>query len=511
MALRQVKVEEGWLEGLPAWNPNFTVFRGVPFAKPPVGDLRWKAPQPAEHWEGIRKAYFDGNIPMQPDGIASQTKAMPSYDEDRAAVPVKKMSEDCLYMNIWTPAEKTDEKLPVAIWIYGGAFITGSPAGFDGEGFAKNGIITVAISYRVNIFGFLGHAALSEEAEKEIGHRTSGNYGTLDQISAIKWVKRNIGAFGGNPEKITIFGQSAGSLSVQNIVSSDVTRGDICGAIMESGAGIGLPAKRRSITLEEAEHRGQEFLNYIDVPTIDEARKISGEKMLALWKEFVDTRFKLVYFSPVIDGWILKKDVIETAKAGECHDISYMIGCCAAEHPFDTPRMDAGYEDKKRDAKFCFQDKAQEYLDMMQATDHEEYWNRVLAEPDLYDACVGWCELQNSLNRRPAYQFWFSKKVPGQDKTYHCSELAYVFKTLARDWRPYKGEDYDMADMMNGYWSNFIKTGDPNGCNLPKWNPFTEEERGVLDISEETHMMKAEMTKLGRFQTDILLGKYMDQ
>ena len=249
MALLQVKIESGIVEGIPGWNQAVGLFRGIPYAAPPVGELRFKEPQPAKPWDGVLKAYNYGNI---------------SYQERRASEGGGDLignefycvdwprSEDCLYLNVWTPANSAEEKLPVGVYLHGGGYAQGYGHlnCYDGEGFAKRGCITVTLNHRLGIFGYLAHPELTAENE----HHSSGNYGVLDIIAALKWVKRNIAAFGGDPDKITVFGQSGGGSKVMTMIASPLTKGLITGAIMQSGGG--LTRVRGELTLAEAEKKG---------------------------------------------------------------------------------------------------------------------------------------------------------------------------------------------------------------------------------------------------------------
>ncbi len=275
----QVTVEEGKIRGIHGWDPRVAVFRGIPYAAPPVGELRWRAPEPPEKWEGVRVADTYGPIACQP-----VPGSRPEEFWTREIHPTGQefeMSEDCLYLNIYTTARTGKEKLPVLIYIHGGGFKGGYPyeVEFDWEHMAKKGIVAVSIAYRLGVLGFLAHPWLSEESPDE----AKGNYGTLDQLAALKWVKRNIAAFGGDPDKITIAGQSAGAMSVQNLMTSPLAEGLIGGAIIESSVTVAFAEKAdRRHPLEGAEKLGVEFFEKAGIGSLEEARRMPARELVRL-------------------------------------------------------------------------------------------------------------------------------------------------------------------------------------------------------------------------------------
>lgn len=418
MAMLQTAVETGALEGIRCGNSAVTVFRGIPFAKPPVGQLRWREPQPAEPWSGVRKAYEWGSRPMQFDFPNPEDP----YPGD--------MSEDCLYLNIWTPANSPDEKLPVLFWINGGAFRVGSghmPT-YDGEGFAKQGVILVSINYRIGLFGFLCHKELSAESE----HGVSGNYAIFDQIAALKWCRRNISAFGGDPDRITIFGQSAGGMSVHSLVTSPLTAGDLYGAIFESGGGIlGVPDRKPRPTLADVESRVS-LRGLFGVDTIAEARNLPAEEVVEACKR--EQYIGMDVLGQVVDGYLQPRDMTAATLRGEHADIHYICSCT----------LDEG----------------------------------------MARQVISFGENQAAQNRSPAYLCRFSRRLPGDDRgASHGAELGYVFQTLQRSWRPFSGADYELSLAMSAYWANFAKNGDPNGPGLPVWLPYTANHRVQMDFN----------------------------
>lgn len=314
--------ENGPVRGLPAADPRITAFKGVPFAAPPVGALRWRAPQPAENWEGVRECYAFAPISMQ-ETPGENPQAF--YSKEWHVDPEIPMDEDCLYLNIWTPAKSAGEKLPVMVWIFGGGFQCGYPAEmeFDGERLARRGVILVSVNYRVNVFGFLAHPELAAEAHGE----PVGNYGLQDQTAGIQWVRRNIAAFGGDPENITIFGQSAGGGSVLSQMTSPLTDGLFQKAIMQSGGGLRAYSTGPFRPLEEAFDYGKKFLETLGVSSIQEARKVDARTLLEKGLAFN----AVARWQPTVDGAFLPEDPTQLILQGKHHDIPYMAGNTGAD------------------------------------------------------------------------------------------------------------------------------------------------------------------------------------
>lgn len=423
-----VKTKQGMIAGVESEDGLTMIFRGVPYAQPPTGELRFKRPQEHEPWEGVRCCDTFGAACPQAD-----LRGMPLYGKEFYDGTTTVFSEDCLYLNIWTPADCTSEsKLPVLFWIHGGAFMHGNghEKEFDGESFAKKGVILVTINYRVNAFGFFVHP----ELEKENDEGVSGNYGILDQIFALDWVRQNIGAFGGDPDKITIFGQSAGCMSVQAVISSALSKGMMRGAIMQSGGGIG--ALGETAAKERALETSAKLMEQLNVKTVSELRKVPAEQ---LRDAAYAVKGEDLGWAPHIDGWLLTDTVNTLAESGKIHDIAYMIG----------------------------------------STENDISGRELLVESG-----TRWCENLQKLGRKPAYMYFFDRKLPGDDAgAFHSSELWYVFGTLDRCWRPWEERDRKLAEVMSGYWANFAKTGDPNGDGLPEWKPYTSENPDIIELN----------------------------
>lgn len=418
-----VTTKQGAVKGFCSEDKQTVIFRGVPYAQPPVGELRFRRPQEHEPWEGVRDCTRFSAVCPQADlrGMALYGKEF--YDGEEVV-----MNEDCLYLNIWTPAGSTEKSsLPVLFWIHGGAFMHGhgSEKEFDGEGFAKKGVILVTINYRVNAFGFFAHPDL--EAENAEG--VSGNYGILDQIFALRWVRENIAAFGGDPEKVTIFGQSAGCMSVQTIISSPLSAGMMRGAVLQSGGGI--RALHETPKKEQLWETSKKLMEHLNVSSVEELRRVPAEKVR---DAAYATGGPGLGWTPHVDGFLLSASTDELAQAGKIHDIKYMIGSTSGDIGGSKLLQEAG-------ARFC--------------------------------------ENQLKLGRAPAYLYFFDRALPGDDSgAFHSSELWYVFETLPRCWRPWEEHDYELSRIMSTYWANFAKTGDPNGELLPRWEPYTTEDPG---------------------------------
>ena len=482
MALLTATVESGTLRGMHAGNDRISVFRGIPFAAPPVGELRWKEPQPPQKWEGVREAYTFSDICLQEQSAPGSFYQKEFYE---VSFP---MSEDCLYLNIWTPAESDQERLPVAFYIHGGGFSAGMARNksYDGEAFAKRGVILVTINYRVGIYGFLAHPELTRENP----HHSSGNYGFLDQIAALKWVRRNITAFGGDPDRITIFGQSAGGGSVQLLCGSPLTKGDIQRAIIQSSMILGPLHGPINRTLAEAEEYGQAFLEAIGTPTVAEARNLTGEELLDRYVKWKKGRFGL-FFKPVVDGYAVEDDMLNQVLKDKHHRISYMVGCTldeivdkpegmgpAGEHPPAHTSYEKILENMGPYSEFYFDISKEERKDIGEL-------------PASYiNGCCAWSELQDRQGRTPVYQYLFTHTPPGDDHpgSFHSAEHPYVFQTLFRIWRPYTGEDMDLSNLCCAYWTNFIKTGNPNGEGLPQWEPYTQAHPQVMELKPQAAM-----------------------
>jgi para-nitrobenzyl esterase len=472
LALHTAKTEFGIIEGLPAGNPSITVFKGIPFAAPPVGKLRWKPPEVPKPWDSVLKAYKFSNL--CPQQLNSEGKL-----KSETPPPFEELNEDCLYLNIWTPAETTDDKLPVLFWIHGGANVHGHghSVQFDGEGFAKRGVILVTFNWRVNIFGWLVHKELSKEAKNNI----SGNYALLDQAAALVWVKNNINAFGGNPECITVAGESAGASSTQLMSMTPLTKGLFKSAIMQSGGSFDLFASKMVLTLEEAE-KFVDINRAMGVSSIEEARQLDAMEIIRRINRAEAAGAYLPL--PVSDGHVLPGTMAEIALENRYHKINYMIGYTADETGmYDMPFDREGFI---RDQREEYGGYAEEYLkccDFLQDDNEMKAHLKVRSAELLKTGALVWAELLEEQGNKPAWVYCFSRRLPGDDAgAYHSSELWYLFQTLNRNWRPFIGADYELSGLMADYWSNFVKTGNPNGQNHPEWSPHTTASPLTMDL-----------------------------
>ncbi len=503
MALLRVKTESGVVLGLPAGNQAISVFKGIPYAAPPVGELRWRAPQPVEPWEGEKEAYAYQfvNMHKRPKKGSFYAKEFAPYEFP--------MSEDCLYLNIWTPAEKADEKLPVAMWFHGGDSHAAKQA-FDGEAFAKRGVIMITVGFRTGIFGSLSHKELSLESERETGHYTSGNYSLLDQVAAVKWVRRNIAAFGGDPDKITVFGQSAGGTATQRLSSTPLLKGELFGAIMQSAGGLDIRYMSNVATLEEAEAYGESLFKENGIASVAEARALDAETVMNLGAS--GPEIGMSYLNMKADGYSLLYTPEETALKNLHQDIHYMIGCTKHEgFAYDGPKTTL--EAFKKKSAAMFGDKADGYVEAA-CVDSDAYANLIIKNENgdvKLATCMSWVELQNDLKRPAPYVYIFTKEAPGGQGVgaFHSGEHAYVFQTMFRMPRDYDGSDYDLSNTMCDYWTNFCKTGDPNGEGLPKWTP-TEDMRNdpwMMELGLRVGMVRPPETPVSKFIKEYVYNK----
>lgn len=483
--LRKVQVESGWVEGLPAADPRITSFKGIPYAAPPVEENRWRAPQPAKPWEGVYPAYKFGPIAMQrvpgadPDNI---------YSREWNVDPSIQMDEDCLMLNVWTPARQSEEKLPVFVWYFGGGLREGNTAEmeFDGERLARRGIVVVTVNYRLNVFGFLCHPEITAECPE-----FPGNFGYLDQRFATLWVKRNIAAFGGDPENITIGGQSAGGGSVMAQVASPLNRGLFQKAIVDSGVEM-MPYPPSmfgpALSLAEGEAYGVAFFEELGVKTLAEARQIDA---FTLRDKMAVSRQR---FGVVTDGNLITGPSNELFLRNEVNLVPMMFGHTASEFP-SAPKTStvAEFEDY---ANKTFGEDAAEFLQLCSSRDgaisemlhkskaqHMEFSIRTFGE---MKARTG--------DKTPFYYWTFEPEMPGWDApgAFHSSDLWFFFETLAKCWRPFKGKHYDLSRLMCNYWANFIRSGDPNGADadgaeMPVWRPYTSQEPWRMWFEDTAH------------------------
>jgi len=431
-------IEGGKIQGVETTAKGVYVYKGIPFAAPPVGDLRWKEPQPVIPWEGVKVADTFSAGAMQAKHDSTNPWTSEFYWED------PEFSEDCLYLNVYTKAPgKPDAKLPVAMWIHGGAYTGGwgfEPE-FDGKVWGEKGVVLVTINYRLGIFGFLNHPLLAAESP----HGVSGNYGIMDQIAALKWVHDNIAAFGGDPDNITILGQSAGAGSVKTLVSSPLTEGLISKAIIQSGGGVNgriAPAPEVSPMVMQGE-AWKKVLDWAGYDTLEKMRAASTDDIFTLISRYTAETGEraMVATRPVEDGYVSTESFDAAALGGRIKDIPYMIGFTKDDMGNSGPAVN----------KFC--------------------------------------ELRYAAGK-PVYAYQFAHELPDDEAgshdmkgAFHSSELWFMFKSLDRSDRPFTKADWELAEHVVTCWTNFVKTGDP-GEGWKAWTP-EKPEYMVFDLSPD--------------------------
>jgi para-nitrobenzyl esterase len=469
----QATVTGGVIEGVVSADDKVRTFKGIPFAAPPIGDFRWREPQPVVPWTGVRQA--EGYGPRAMQGFIYSD--MVFHD----AGP----SEDCLYLNLWRP-EHVQGKLPVMVWIHGGGYAAGSSSEprQDGGNLCKKGVIVVSMNYRLGVFGFMVHPDL----DRESGHG-SGNYGFLDQIAALKWVKANIATFGGDPDNVTIFGESAGSGSVCTLVASPLARGLFNKAIGESGAC--LAPNFRLVSHAQAEATCAAFAGEVGRSSIAELRAVSAQDLLRAQLKHDDDEFQ-----PNIDGYVVPSSGLDIYKAGSQAHVPLMAGWNRDEgapgsYFGNKPQTVANYASL---AKAKFGASADEFLKVYSAgTDAEARRAAADFQGDEFIAygTWKWMELHRQTGGSPVYRYKFEQTLPlsadaapGTEPTAnHSWEIEYVFRTITWKKLPWRPEDHQVSGLMASYWTNFARTGNPNGEGLPAW-----PEYGASDGFQVMHL-----------------------
>lgn len=453
-----IKTALGLVRGISA--DGLTVYRGIPFAAPPVGDLRWKSPQTAASWDGVRQA--DKFAPKPIQGAAN--------DPD--------VSEDCLYLNVWTPAKSADERVPVLVWIYGGGFGGGSTSDptHNGEHLARKGVVLVSIAYRVGSLGFLAHPELSAESP----HKVSGNYGLLDMIAGLRWIKENIAAFGGDPGKVTIFGESAGGIAVSMLCASPEAKGLFHGAISQSGGSFG-PSRPTTYPgenmrrLPDAERSGEEYAKAAGVSSIAELRKLTPDKLPGGrgW--------------PIVDGRVIPDDQFKLYEAGKYNDTPILVGYNSDEGlSFSREKTPDEYRANVEKRFGSFAEK------LLAAYPAGKDSVPKTARDLMRDAAFGWqtwswARLQAQTGKSKVFLYYFDQHPvqaadsPAADHGMpHGVDVPYVFQTFNRNDPRWTPGDLAISETIATYWTNFAKHGDPNGEGVPKWPVFTVSDRRVM-------------------------------
>lgn len=461
-----VTVDGGMISGTLNKTGDVHIFRGIPFAAPPVGGFRWKAPQPVRPWAGVRKCDAFGASPVQ----AAPRPFGPWSAE--FLVPAQPISEDCLYLNVWSGAKTAREKRPVVVWIYGGGFTSGGSACpvYDGEATAQKGVVFVSVNYRVGPFGFFAHPELTRES----GRHASGNYGLMDQLAALQWVKKNIAAFGGDPANVTIAGQSAGAMSVNCLVATPLARGLFTKAIAESGAKFSTPHP----TLQQAEENGVKMAQALGAASLADLRAKPAEEILQ----------NMPGRGPITDGYVLPESIAAIFAAGKENDVALLTGWNEDEGMVFGPPKRAG--EYRQQIQQQYADKAETFLTYYPAgTDAQAATSQRYVSRDMIFGAQNyrWATLA-SQQQQPVYVYRFTRKVPATGKyahygAFHTGEVAYAYdnlKFIDHQLRPLEPIDAKLARTMSSYFVNFIKTGNPNGKGLPQWPAFSTRNKRII-------------------------------
>jgi carboxylesterase type B len=488
---KPVKVTGGQLSGVPGKDASIVSFKGIPFAAPPVADRRWQAPAPVLPWQGVRKAESFGASCMQ--SIVPERKPW-TYE----FMAHNEISEDCLTLNVWTGASSARDRRPVFFYIYGGGFNEGSAAVpvYDGEGLAKKGIVVVTANYRVGVLGFLAHPELSKESRDKV----SGNYGLLDQVAALKWVHDNISAFGGDPNRVTIAGQSAGGMSVHYLTASPLAKGLFHRAIVQSG---GSTVSRTGITvggkvLAVAEAEGQTFAESKGARSLADLRAMSWETLTAAPQAVPAAATGRggatpgIRFSPIVDGYLLTASVAQVVAEGKQNDVPTLTGANLGElGGISGPQAAVTVDSFVRRATQQYGAMADEFLKLYPAATDEQAAT-AQAQGSRDQAMVSmflWAKQRARTARTRSFTYLWDHAIPGPDAArygaFHTSEVPYFMNTLSMSDRPFTGRDHTIADMMSSYVANFVKTGDPNGKGLPRWDPVGDRPE-VMEVGDKT-------------------------
>jgi para-nitrobenzyl esterase len=468
-----VRVENGLLSGAPGAFPEVRVFKGIPYAAPPVGDLRWRPPAPVRNWEGVHEATkFSANCMQRAAGGGN----FPPYGGDRSAT---EMSEDCLYLNVYTTAASARDRRPVMVWIHGGAYTSGAGAIYQGEELSRKGVVFVSINYRLGVFGFLAHPELTKESPSH----SSGNYAFLDQIAALKWVQKNIAAFGGDPSRVTIFGESAGSWSVNNLVATPLSHGLFHRAIGESGAQFAITR-----TLAEAEAAGAKFGETVSAPSLAALRALPAATL---------NQASGFQTAMAVDGWVFPQDVMSIFRSGKQNDVPVIIGSNAHEGSIFTPESTtaASFRTQLERRYGAQTDTALKLYPF--TTDAEA---RAAQSASMRDQTFGWemrtwARLQTETGNAKVYLYYLSHVPPLPNAEWlgaqHGAEIPYAFnwpngKHTTVAWTD---ADRKLAEQVSSYWVNFATTGDPNGKGLPKWTPYQTKTDQAMSIADSLGMI----------------------
>ncbi len=471
--LSTATVEAGVLRSVPVTNSAISVFRGIPFAAPPVGELRWRPPQPAAPWQGVRSASdFAPNCVQQ-----VQRELLPWTEE---YMPRNGVGEDCLALNVWTGAASEAERRPVLVYIHGGAYTGGSGDVllYDGEALAARGVVVVTINYRLGVFGFLSHPALTGES----AHGASGNYGLLDQIAALAWVQRSIAAFGGDPQSVTLAGQSAGAGSVHLLTTSPLARGLFQRAIAQSGP---WDQRQPLPDLAAGESRGLELAHG---RSLAELRALPAQELLGIAGE------SHLPLRPIVDGWVVPDQVPSRYARGEQLDVPMLTGITADEESAQGWYGSLNEEQFRELVAKRFPDRASEILARRAAETDADVHERQkqFSRDEGLVKLHAWRQTRALRGVAPDFAYYFEQAIPWPEQpryqAFHSAELPYMFDNLDKLRRPWQPVDRELSRIMASYWVNFIRNGDPNGDGLPRW-PSDREQVMRLGAVPESQVM----------------------
>jgi para-nitrobenzyl esterase len=499
----RVKTANGMVEGSSEKSSGIRTFKGVPFASPPVGDLRWQPPQPVKNWKGVLKAAQFGPRCMQ----------RPIFGD--MGFRSNGMSEDCLYLNVWTPAKSSNERLPVLVYFYGGGFVAGdgSEARYQGESMAHKGMVALTVNYRLGVFGFLAHPELTKESPQH----ASGNYGLLDQSAALHWVQQNIAAFGGDPKKVTIAGESAGSVSVSAQMASPLSKDLIAGAIGESGSIVGTLS---AVPIAEGEQNGIKFATNVGATSLAALRAMPAQQLL-------DATAKpgMPYPAATVDGYFFPKPPVEIYAAGEQAHVPLLVGSNSEEINYFgvLGREKPTLENYRKALQRLYGDKADDVFNLYPASTETEVMDaaRDLASDRFISYSTWkWLDLSTKTGGKATYYYSYARPRPAMRPemgnstaglaggvvksppaaanplpqargAVHSAEIEYAMGNLDSNkvyaWTP---DDYKVSKVMQEYFANFIKTGNPNGPGLPTWPTFDTGQRMTIDVDTRAELEK---------------------
>lgn len=502
-----VQIESGTLRGV--YLGPAAVFKGIPYARPPLGVLRWESPQPVAPWRGVRNATQPGSPCIQEEAgltpfLSPLSKA---YGASFVGEPVRS-SEDCLYLNVWAPVWPPQQSLPVMVWLHGGSHVAGSgtQTTYDGASLASHGVLIVTINYRLGVLGFLCHPELTAKSP----HHSSGNYGLLDQLAALAWVQRNIAQFGGDPGNVTLFGESAGAIDAGTLMASPLSSGLFRRVISESGPAFGVgPAQ----TLSQAEAFGTAVGELASgdphVTPLDRLRMLPALEVVKLAARAAKTQFKgFAIASSTVDGWVLPQPPQKAFVTGSIQKVdllvglngrelsAFRVGAAAATKPLGNQEKGGAFEAVKK-----FEDAARPFYGAWTKPAIALYLGKILvhrdaaldqAANDILVACpVGAMAALTVAAGQRAFVYRFDRTIPGKGEAdlgaFHSLEIPYVFGAFQDPswrWLPFGSADFRLSDSIQAYWTNFAKTGDPNSSGLPNWPAWTDGEKAFLEIDK---------------------------